>query len=201
MLDSVKPGAVIDAIKARRMWRNMHIRAGAGYIDGPVSEWPASGFTHLRSLGVRAVEITVTGAESADVADVEKGDLSPAAGAAWAAREHEAGRFPCLYVNRSNKPAVLSECGSHGLSPGRDFALWVATLDGGFTDIGGADLRQETGVVAVQAFSSVLLGIDADASVITEQGNHWLRLEPLWEEDALAQSRALTKLLREHIGA
>lgn len=200
MLDSVKPAAVLDAIKARRMWRNMAIKAGAGYVDGPVSEWPAAAFTELRGLGVRAIEITVTGAHAADVADVENGDVTPEGGAAWAEGEHKAGRFPTLYVNRSNKGAVLSACKARGLTLGidHDFALWVATLDGTFTDTDGTDLRTQTGVVAIQALSAQMLGIDADGSVITQAGNAWLHIEPSWEEQAYNASREVTRLLREH---
>jgi hypothetical protein len=200
MLDSTKPAAVLDAIKARRMWRNMPIRAGAGYVDGAVSEWPASAFTQLRSLGVTVVEITVTGAEAADVADIENGDLTPESGARWAEREHKANRFPTLYVNRSNKAPTLSAARALGLAPGVDkqLGLWVATLDGTFTDTDGTDLRSQEGVVAVQALSASMLGIDADGSVITAQGNTWLHINPSWEEQALDLSQRLTHLLREH---
>jgi hypothetical protein len=202
MLDSTKPAAVLDAIKAHRMWRNMPIKAGAGYVDGPVSEWPAVAFTELRAAGVAVVEITVTGAHAADVADIERGDLTPESGAAWAEAEAKAGRFPTLYVNRSNKGATINAAKSRGLAPGltlgREFGLWVATLDGSFTDDDGTDLRAQTGVVAVQALSAAMLGIDADGSVITQQGNAWLHLEPSWEEKALNLSREVTRLLREH---
>lgn len=198
-LDSTNPRAVIDAIKTGRMWRNMAVRAGAGYIDGAVSAWPASAFTELRATGVRVIEITVTGARGADLADIEKEDMDPAKGAAWAADEHASGRLPGLYCNRDNKSAVLTECSARGLSPGREFVLAVATLDGTFTDTGGADLRSEPGVVLVQAFNSVMTGIDADASVITEAGNDWLNIPPLWQEAALAQARTLFDLLRAHL--
>jgi hypothetical protein len=200
MLDSTTPADVIEAVKARRMWRNMHIRAGAGYIDGPNSEWPVSAFTQLRALGVVVVEITVTGAHAADVADIENGDLTPEGGAEWAEGEHKAGRFPCLYVNRGNKGATHTACKARGLTLGvdKDYAFWVATLDGTFTDTDGSDLRTQTGVVAVQALSAAMLGIHADGSVITQQGNAWLHIEPSWEEQALNASREVTRLLREH---
>lgn len=199
MLDSTNPAAVIEAVKAHKTWRNMIVRAGAGYIDGPNSAWPSAAFTELRSTGVRVVEITVTGARGADMADIEKGDLGPAKGAAWAADEHSSGRFPGLYCNRSNKPAVITECASRGLSAGTHYVLWVATLDGTFTDTGGADLRDEKGVTMVQAFDSQMTGIDADASVITEAGNDWLGIPPLWQETALAEARVLFDLLRAHL--
>jgi hypothetical protein len=198
MLDSVNPAAVLDAIKARRTWRNMAIKAGAGYVDGPNSAWPSGAFTALRATGVTVVEITVLGAQAADVADIETGDLTPAKGAEWASGEVKAGRVPGLYVNRSNKPVTEQECSSRGLKAGKDFVWWVATLDGSFTDTNGADLRQETGVVAVQFADAARLGIDADASVITTFGNSWFHLEPTWEEQALTQAEDLTALIKAH---
>lgn len=203
MLDSTDPQAVIDAIKARRTWRNMPIRAGAGYIDGRYA-WPSSAFTQLRSLGVTAVEITVTGQPSADAAgrhpagDDEPGDMTPAETAEWAAKEHAAGRVPSLYVNRDNKPETARECAARGLIPGREFVWWVATLDGSFTDTGGADLRTEKGVVAIQFATAEMLGIHADASVITTTGNAWFHTEPTWEEEALDLSTRLSRLLGAH---
>lgn len=199
MLDSTDPEAVIEAIKARRTWRNMTIKAAAGYIDGRYA-WPSGAFTQLRALGVTAVEITVTGQASSDAArqaaDDEPGDLTPAATAEWAAGEHKAGRVPLLYVNRSNKPPTASECRARGLSAGKDFGWWVATLDGSFTDTDGHDLRTEPGVWAIQFAGEDRLGIHADASVITTEGNAWFHTEPSWEERALALSDELTRLIR-----
>jgi hypothetical protein len=195
MLDSTNPNAVLEAIKTGRQWRNMHIRAGAGYVDGPNSEWPSGAFTALRASRVAVVEITVTGVRGAMVADIEKGDMGPSTGAGWAHDEKADGEFPVLYVNRDNKSACITECTARGLSPGHEYGLWVATLDGTFTDTGGADLRTEPGVVAVQAFSSQMLGVDADGSVITELGNRWLGIQPVWQEQALADLAALRHLI------
>lgn len=199
MLDSVKPIVIADAIKAKRMWRNMPIRAAAGYLDGAVSEWPAAAFAEMRSLGVAVVQITVEGRPGADVADIENGDMTPVSGVSWALGERKAARFPALYCNRGNKPAVLTEMSIHNLVPGRDVSLWVATLDGSFNDTGGSDLRTEPGVMAVQVLPAASLGIDADASVITNEGNHWLGLDPLWQEAALDHAQAAGRLLREHM--
>jgi hypothetical protein len=199
MLDSTNPNAVLEAIKAGRQWRNMRIRAGAGYVDGPNSQWPSSAFTALRALHVSVVEITVSGVSGADVADIEKGDLSPSSGAAWAADEKKAGRYPVLYVNRSNKPAVITECVARSMSPGHDYWLWVATLDNTFTDAGGADLRTEAGVVAVQFAGAQATGIDADASVITPAGNSWLHLKPTWQEQVLTDLDGARALIKAHL--
>jgi hypothetical protein len=104
-----------------------------------------------------------------------------------------------LYVNRSNKSATIAACLAQGITPVDDFGLWVGTLDGTFTDTGGADLRREPGVVAVQAYDSRMLGIDADASVITPLGDNWLDLPPSWEADALSLADQLRDLIEKHV--
>lgn len=201
MLDSTNPQAVMDAIKGRRTWRNMAIKAAAGYIDGKFA-WPSAAFTQLRALGVTAVEITVTGQASADAsrpaADDEPGDLTPAKTAEWAATEAKAGRVPLLYVNRDNKPPTATECRARGLAAGKDFGWWVATLDGSFTDSDGSDLRTQPGVWAIQFAGADRLGIDADASVITTEGNAWFHVEASWEEQALDLSTRLTNLIHNN---
>lgn len=203
MLDSTNPNAIIDAVRSRRIWRDMHIRAAALYGDGQYTASPAA-FSLLRRFGVKTVDITVTGSPGLKVGrvagDIEPGDLTPALAAEWAAEEKHAGEWPALYVNRTNKPAVISATIAAGIEPVRDFGLWVATLDGTFTDTDGSDLRDAPGVVAVQAFPANLLGIDADGSVLTKLGDTWLGLPtaPPWAADAATQARQLADLLAAH---
>lgn len=167
MLDSVDPAAVITAIKDGKTWRNMQIRAGAGYLDGAQSVWPPQAFKDLAATGAEVVTITVLGAPGAHVADCEKGDLGPAGAARWAAGEHRAGRTGTVYCNRSNKPAIINIAGgTYGLRLGTDYHLGVATLDGTFADVDGTDLRHQPGVVYIQYLGAAAAGIDADASVL-----------------------------------
>jgi hypothetical protein len=202
MLDSTSPNAIGQAVTERREWRGMPVRAAALYLDGTFAA-PASAFPALRRAGIKVVGITVTGTPGAHIGriagDIEPGDLTPHAGAQWAAAEREAGEWPVLYVNRDNKAATVSECLSRGITPGRDAGLWVATLDGTVNDTGGADLRHEPGVVAVQAFPAKMLGIDADGSVLTALGNTWLHLPPSWEAEALAAAHELVVLIEKHV--
>jgi hypothetical protein len=194
MLDSTNPAAVISAMKRGTMWRNMRQVAGAGYVDGDFA-WPPSQFGAIADMKLKPVTITVTGIH-AMVADVETGDLTPETGAVWAGEQSRAGGFPVLYVNRANKSQTIANCAADGLAPGKTLGLWVATLDGTFTDADGTDLRAQPGVVGVQyaqADSPVHQGgqpPDLDVTVITAAGDQWLGLAS-WEAQALAAAQAL----------
>lgn len=202
LLDSTNPAAVTSAVRRGIKWRNMKVVAGAGYVDGAF-KWPASQFGALSDMKVKPVTITVTGIP-AMVGDVETGDLSPETGAIWAEDEHRGGGWPVIYVNRSNKGPTIANCASGGLFPGKQFGLWVATLDGTFTDTDGSDLRTQAGVVAVQyaqAESPVHQSgspPDLDVSVVTATGDQWLGLAT-WQSQALALAEATKVPLNELI--
>jgi hypothetical protein len=202
MLDSTNPEAVVAAVRENREWRGSRIRAAALYIDGSGAA-PAAMFTALRSR-VAVVEITVFGTVGAGAArvkaagDVEPGDMDPATAAKWALDEVNRGAYPVLYSDRSEKPDIIAECDAQGMTPGHSFGLWTATLDGTFTDLDGSDLRTQPGMVAVQFAPAADLGIDADASVLTQAGEKWLQLTPTWQSTALGYADRLRDLLRQH---
>jgi hypothetical protein len=185
LLDSIHPSAILAEIEKGTKWRNMIIRAAAGYVDGADSEWPPSAFIEVKTTGVPVVTITVTGLPNVLVADIETGDMTPATGAAWAATEHAAGHWPVLYVNRGNKPDTIRALEAAGLTTaGLDYGLWVSTLDDTFTDTDGSDLREQPGVVAVQYLADP--GANVDVSIITATGDRWLGIGTPWQEIALA---------------
>jgi hypothetical protein len=200
MLDSTSAAAVASAVRRGITWRKMKVVAGAGYVDG-VGKWTPAQFGALTDMKVKPVTITVTGI-GAMVGDVETGDLDPEGGALWAEREARAGGWPVLYVNRSNKPATVADAAALGLTPGKDMGLWVATLDGGFKDSDGSDLRAQPGVVAVQyaqAESPIHASgspPDLDVSVVTAAGDQWLGLAT-WQSQALAQIQAIRAQVKE----
>jgi hypothetical protein len=204
MLDSISPEAVITAVRERREWRNMVIRAAAGYIDGKFA-WPAASFTRLRAHGIATVEITVTGVPGAagakvkKIGDVEPGDLDPVSGAEWAAGEVKNSEWPVIYVDRTNKSDVLAQCNSRGIAAPHDFGLIVSTLDGTFTDLNGTDLRKDPAVAGVQFAGADRTGIDADATMLTALGDKWLSLPPSWDSRALALLGELDALLRDNL--
>lgn len=204
MLDSTNPDAIMTAIRENREWRGQKIRAAALYIDGAYAA-PAAIFAALRTR-VAVVEMTVfgtTGAGTAKIkgkaeADIEPGDLTPATGAEWALAEHQRRAWPVLYTNREEKADVIAECTSQGMTLGVSYGLHVATLDGTFADLNGSDLRDEPGVVAVQALTADMLGIDADGSVLTAAGAKWLGITPSWQAHALDLADQLRKVIKEN---
>jgi hypothetical protein len=177
MLDGIGTDAapITAALKAKKTFGGVAASMGAGYCDGEVSAWSSADWVEVTAAG-QPVTITVTGVHTTAtrvvrVADIENGDLTPATGALWAAREITLGQYPVLYVNRSNKPGVISACSAAGLTLGfgpRQYGLWVATLDGGFLDLDGTDLRNHAGIVAVQYLSAEKSGIPADVSLVTD---------------------------------
>jgi hypothetical protein len=204
MLDGIGSDAapIVAAIKAGIRWLGLPATMGAGYGDGSASAWTSAEWVALTAVA-QPVTITVTGEAGRDVADVENGDLTPAQGAQWARAAHLAGRFPVLYVNRSNKAAVITEAAKLGLGLGaRMYGLWVATLDGSFTDLDGSDLRKQPGVVAVQYLGSAQSGGPFDVSLVVDAG--WLPVKvpppvvPTWQATALKDAQALVALLAAH---
>lgn len=89
--------------------------------------------------------------ESAQVLDVEKGDATPQQAPGWiqARRKVVHTSLPTVYCDRSNLIGVQAECAAAGLKSGRDYQLWISTLDGS-EDFQGKPLRSIPGVVAVQ---------------------------------------------------
>jgi hypothetical protein len=183
MLDGIgtDAAAVTAAIRAGREFMGIRATMGAGYGDGSVSAWTSAEWVALTDVG-QPVTVTVTGEADRNVADVENGDLTPVSGSHWAASEILAKRWPVLYVNRSNKAAVIAACKiQHNMMPG-SYGLWVATLDGTFTDMDGTDLRAQPGVVAVQYLPAgvSLNGVNSkgefDVSLVVDAT--WLPVKP-----------------------
>lgn len=171
MIDGVNAPAVIAAVKDRRQYFGVPATMGAGYRDGPVSSpaWTSAAWQALTAAG-QPVVITVASSPTATVADIETGDMTPAQGAAWAKLGRAPADFPVLYVNRSNKAAVEADLAP--LVRGVGYGLWVATLDGTWTDLDGSDLRSQPGVVAVQVLNSQAAGQPYDVSMVVD--DRWL---------------------------
>src|SRR6266567_2376710 len=213
MLDSVNWKAILAAVKAGQQFRGLPVSLAAGYLDGPVSQWPPEAWTAMEAAGVAGlVGITVTGkgaaAGRARAADAEPGDMNPASAAMWASGERAAGRWPVIYCDRSDKPHVIAACTGRQLRLSKDYGLWVATLDGGFADLDGSDLREQPGVVAIQyrqAFSPIHVAgqpPDLDVSLVVSASWRAARLpQPApdvpapspWKAQALADAQGLVK--------
>jgi Putative peptidoglycan binding domain len=77
----------------------------------------------------KVVSITATGKYTARVADVEKGDLTPASAAVWAKQMVGTGARPTLYTSAANLTAVHTALAAEGLN-GSDVDWWVADWTG-----------------------------------------------------------------------
>ena len=208
MLDSVNWKAILGAVKAGKTFRGLPVSLVAGYLDGPVSQWPDQAWVALGTAGLSGralVGITVTGrggeAARARVADSEPGDMNPPSAAMWASGERAAGRWPVIYCSRSDKPHVIDRCSQRNMRPARDYGLWIATLDGTFTDLDGTDLRTQPGVVAVQYLGAKAAGGDYDVSLVVSSA--WRSAKPAqpapapvpaWKTRALKEAKEIEVL-------
>lgn len=111
------------------------------YVDGRY-QWSMRQLARF-PLAVK-VSITVLGNYSADVADVETGDMGPEQFAAWLKVRIAAGRrWHACYSSRDTKPAVDAAVRALGLDP-KVFGWWVADPTG--------TPHEYPGAVAVQYF-------------------------------------------------
>jgi len=136
-------------------WENIPASAEvvAGYIDGNYA-WPRQAWD--RFPNAEKVLITVSGSLSANVADVENGDMTPAQAAQWISAKHNAGMRGCtVYCNRSTLAAVRAAC------KGLAYYIWVAD----WTD----SAHSVSGTVATQ-YSNV--GTSYDMTMVYSQ--EWL---------------------------
>lgn len=95
----------------------------AGYDDGRLYTWTEADWA--RFPRAHKVHITTTGETlTSDVADIERGDLTPQEAADWIRRRQAAGitSKPTLYCSRSTIAEVEAAC------EGLDYNLWVAIL-------------------------------------------------------------------------
>jgi len=219
MLDSVNWKAILAAVKAKKTFRGLPVSLVAGYLDGPVSQWPGESWGEFQAAGITGralVGITVTGNISthdgavrrAAAGDSELGDMTPVSAALWAFHERSAGHWPVVYCDRADKPHIINECAKHGLKLSSDYGLWIATLDDTFADLDGSDLREQPGMVAIQfrqAFSPIHVAgqpPDLDVSLVVSSAWRAARPDPApapapvpsWKARALKEAKEMEVL-------
>jgi hypothetical protein len=127
MYDAVTPGNIPKSAEVV-----------AGYIDGDYAyhrddwnRWPDA----IKVL------ITVSGSLTANVADVENGDMTPDQVPEWIHNKHSRGMRDCtVYCNRSTVDPVRAAC--HG----RSYYIWVADWTGSAHAIDGTVATQYSNV-------------------------------------------------------
>lgn len=142
----------------------------AGYVNGPNSQWPHSGWDRFPHAVKIRIDVGVPTPQplAADVADLENGnfgtDGSPAAlaaaGAAWVKTRQARGWWSTLYCDANLLPAVRDAC--RGLHVYYWIANWDLAVPQAAGLIGGD-------VVAVQWASPTSNGLpDYDLSVVSD---------------------------------
>lgn len=118
----------------------------AGYLTGP-GTWASSGFARFGNTPCARIDCRGTVPRKADVLDVEPGCSAVGVAVGWARKRMAAypdAYPPILYCNRSTLLSLLPTMRAAGLHLGKDFRLWIATLDG------SKRIDDMTGVMAVQ---------------------------------------------------
>lgn len=102
-------------------------RAVAGYVDGRYRSFDP--LVHLFYPRAHCISITVLGG-TAEVLDVEPGDVRPQHAAGWVKRMLALGHWrPCIYASLSTMPEVIANLNAAGLHR-TQYRLWVADWTG-----------------------------------------------------------------------
>jgi hypothetical protein len=110
----------------------------AGYIDGDYA-WSSEDWDMFPDA--EKVLITVTGSLTANVADIENGDLTPAQAVEWIKAKQAKGLGGCtIYCNLSTLDSVWTACRGHG------YYIWVADWTDSAHSIGGTVATQYSNV-------------------------------------------------------
>jgi hypothetical protein len=142
MYDAVTPGNIPQSAEVV-----------AGYIDGSYA-WSSDAWS--RWAGATRVLITVKGSLTANVADVENGDMTPDDARNWIeAKQAKHMRGCTVYCSRANLEAVWAACRGHA------YYVWVADW---------TDSAHEVSHTIATQYSNV--GNDYDLSMVYSQ--QWL---------------------------
>jgi hypothetical protein len=124
----------------------------AGYVNGPRSQWPASGWDRWPHT-VPKIRIDVNGTDplGSDVIDVENGDATNAGAVEWVKTRQARGWWSAAYTSASNLDALRAAMGDLNCE------YWVASW--GITQAAAESML--TGrVVAVQYLNAPAAGYD-----------------------------------------
>jgi hypothetical protein len=133
----------------------------AGYVNGPISQWPANGWDRFPSAGHVTIDV-IGDRPDADCLDIETGDATNATAVNWVRAKlarHDP-YLPVLYSNRANLTPLFNALLAAGFHVNQHFKLWIATLDG------TKSVADMTGVTAVQYAGEAQTGGHYDESIV-----------------------------------
>lgn len=142
MGDAVTLANIPLSVDIAAVYRNGLFAADPAQLN---QRFPATRYVHVW------IDVNGSCPESAQVLDIEAGDAGPNQAPGWvkARRAVVHTSLPTLYCDRAELLAVQAACAAEGLKSGRDYDLWISTLDGS-EDFQGKPLAHIPGVVAVQ---------------------------------------------------
>lgn len=132
----------------------------AYYVNGRFATSPI-----LYRKGAVWIDVVGDAAHAARWLDVENEDAKPEMVPTWLDQRTAVGPGG-IYCNRASLPAVIDA------AAGRKFDLWLATLDGTVYPYQANTLPDNVTLCAVQAFTSSMLKINADLSVVWDE-RYW----------------------------
>jgi hypothetical protein len=172
---------------------NVGTDIAAGYVNGTFA-WTTAEFNHFPVHAT--IDVNGTHIE-ADILDVEAGDASVATAVHWVKTKHIAHPHihypPIIYCNRATLMPLFNAMVAAGLHVGKDFRLWIATLDGTKT------VADMTGVTAVQYAGQLQTKHHYDESIVYD--NAWKTKSPPPTKTALlVQGDFTSRLVRSTDG-
>jgi hypothetical protein len=176
----------------------------AGYLTGP-GTWPAAGFARFGNKPSARIDCRGTVPGKADVLDVEPGCSAVGKAVGWVRKRRAAypGAYPpILYCNQSTLLSLLPVMRAAGLHLGKDFRLWIATLDG------TKRIGDMTGVMAVQYKRAPNLQSNGklerpSPSVTAGHYDESIVFDNTWHpgDDLPYPRKAITTLIRQSVAA
>jgi hypothetical protein len=92
----------------------------AGYVNGPRSQWPASGWDRWTGIPKLRIDVNGTDPYGSDVLDVETGDATIPGAVEWVKTRHARGWWSACYVGQASLAALQQAMG------GLNCEYWVA---------------------------------------------------------------------------
>lgn len=130
-----------------------------GYANGTY-QWSQADWDRFAHIPHAMIDVNASN-PSADVLDIEQYDATVAQAPGWVRAHNTAHAYPgILYCSRDTLTPLFNELNAAGLIVGRDFRLFVATLDG------TRELPDMTGVWGVQHSGEAQTGGHYDESLI-----------------------------------
>lgn len=127
-----------DAVNPDNIPRTPPPTIVAGYINGPISTWPAPAWTQFPTAYMVRISVLAS-ADAGEVLDVESGDATPEQAPNWVRLRRAAGIDPVIYCNQGTWEEVQAAFAAASMPQPH---YWIANWDNQPTLISGAIAHQ-----------------------------------------------------------